>query len=103
MRSRNTGPTTFLVLKKLADLPPDECYGGKLFDELKDFFNEEIGISQLYVILKRLQTRGHVTVRQGKSPVCGFHKIKLYSLTVSGERELADANAFYRKIGEYTS
>lgn len=80
----------------LSIIAEGETYGYEILSRLAQCGFETLLEGTLYPILTRLEKKGYISCRRGKSPYGPVRKY--YSITLSGEQMLESFKINYRKI-----
>lgn len=95
---RPLGPYSYLVMRTLLELPPEQCYGLAIEEHISQRMEEEADLSQIYVTLKRLEAKYMIIGSKAKSPHGTKHKVTLYRITTAGQRAFESALPFYTRL-----
>jgi len=95
---RPLGPFSYLVMRTIQKLPPRQCYGLRIEEDIAQRLKQVPDLAKIYVTLKRLQARHLIIGTKAPTPNGTKHKVMLYRVTKAGKQALDEAAPFYRAL-----
>jgi DNA-binding PadR family transcriptional regulator len=103
MAQRPLGSFSYLVMRTIQNLPPRQCYGLRIEQDITarlKLLKQAPELAQVYVTLKRLQAKHFIIGTKTTSPNGNKHKVTRYRITATGQQAIDDAAPFYRALQE---